>query len=119
MAAVLACVTLAGCGGGGGDDAPAEALKSYFDAMAEKDWKRACDLLSDRGTKGIWESEGGCEKPLAGYRPEGVPPTVRKAMEDGDYTVEIQGDQATVTPEGTGAYSLVREDGEWLLAQPS
>ena len=128
--ALLASTVLIGCGGSADravlekqeekDPAPAVALNEYLDALVAKDWRRACRLLAEQGiTMRIWQEQGGCEKNMADGVPLYVAPNTRKAMDQGDYDLKVEDDTATVTPEGTGSYTLVREEGEWRVLEPS
>jgi hypothetical protein len=41
-------VVLAGCGDGDGRSEPDEAVRQWADAVNDRDWRRACELSTDR-----------------------------------------------------------------------
>ena len=104
---------LAGCGGG---SAPADTLKEYANAVQDKDFKTACELL-ETSQRELMDGgrDGGCELALEDYLADGFPKDTMKLLDDGRYEVETSGDRATVTPEGKGGFTLVREDGDWRM----
>jgi hypothetical protein len=109
------CLGLVSAGCGGGSD-PDDVLKEYAQALESKEWKAACDLLQRSEREKLdGSADGGCELLLKDYLAEGFPPDTMKLLDDGRYEVRTEGDEATVTPEGKGGFTLVRERGEWRL----
>ncbi|HWJ63415.1 MAG TPA: hypothetical protein VNS19_15700 [Acidimicrobiales bacterium] len=129
---VLAVIVIALVGGGiwfatssGDDDAssssdvaeggPGAAVETYFRALEDSDWERACAVMSEElQTQASALSDGaGCAEAIAEAAEGEDPPTGVKVVSE-----EVTGDRAVVIAELDGHeidYDLVREGGAWLI----
>jgi hypothetical protein len=121
--AAVAALGLAGCGSSDEDDVTT-AIDDYNSAIATKDAKKACDLLSDQAKKQIGGSS--CEKTVD----QGLGLLSDKQIqgfEKGEVkNVKVDGDNATATvefPKEVGIppqpQQLVKQDDEWKLQSRS
>ena len=122
LAACLALLALAGCGGGGSDKEDAEGVvRDIAEATNDKDGGKFCGLVTDQlleqstGAKGD-KAKDACEKQIDSGR------TVRVKLTKIVKT-EIDGDNATVTAEleqsgrkRPQVFNLKKEDGDFKLA---
>lgn len=127
LLAVALLATGPGCGGDGADS-PADAVRTYNEAVAEGDGERACAQLDPaaqeelrQSTQG--EARGSCEETielLSDFYDDATKDRLRKAK----VVATAEGDRATARltlPTGLGgpdqrqAYELRRVDGDWKI----
>ena len=124
IAATLACaVLLAACGDGEREaPAPQRAVRSaasgYLDALAARDFERACRMMTAAARRALSDTVGTCPSALrdsAASAAEDVA-TVRREIPGAD--VRIRGSSATIGPFGAAQrpLRLERAGGRWLVA---
>lgn len=116
-AALVAC-------GGDERDAAAEPVKVYFAGLAAGDGEQACEQISGEAQREMLGYLGDL-LPEFGIRTcaEGIEALAgnmgadeRAMLEDAAFEVELDGDRATVEPEGgTQAATVEKIDGRWLI----
>lgn len=124
-AALAAIAVAAGCGGdeAPGPDKAREAVTTFIEAGNERDAATLCSLVTSDQAEAFGRSGGGdCESGMAALLEEADPPRIEVIIED----VRVRGDRATVDATLTqggdtraSSLSLVQEDGEWKLTDPS
>lgn len=107
----------------GEDDAvkegsPGAAVLDWWDAMAERDYAAACDLMATPGIERLTARGGTCREALAGTNPDGL-------YDQGDQTevlaTKIEKNKARVTIKAGGSplpkqdMLVIREQGAWLV----
>ena len=114
---IVAAVLLLGGGDGPSSDDPAATVEAFVDAARDGDCDAVDDLLTDDG-KALFGGDAcaeGVDASATGVDTDDVDVEVGDATEDGDTaTVPV-----TYTAPGTEEigidYSLVRQDGDWLI----
>ena len=127
--AVLLAGALAGCGGDGGADSPADAVRVYNRAIADGDGARACMQLDDQAQRELQGSVQGSARGSCKQVIELLSAFYDEATKDKLKEVEVktipEGDRATVNfnaPSGFGgadrpqAYELRKVGDEWKIA---
>lgn len=123
LAAALATVVVAGCGGGSSDeDQVRDVVTSFVQAGKDRDAAEACSLLAADQVKAVERLGGGgdCAQVLGGFFAEANAAGTDVEIQD----VRVQGDRATVDATVKAAGSspqpesilVVKEDGEWKIA---
>lgn len=113
-----------GACGGDESDAAAEPVRVYFAALADGDGERACEQITGEAQREMLGYLGDL-LPEFGVRTcaEGIEVLAgnmgadeRAILEDATFEIEIDGDRATVEPEGgTQAASVEKIEGRWLI----
>ena len=110
----------AGCGGSSDSDNIKSAVKGFFSALADRDGKKACDLLSKGLVQQAKAAGGDCAKSVSAVAAQAVPNDKRDEARKITVTnVKIKGDTATATVKGKkGSRQLIlrKEGGKWKLA---
>jgi hypothetical protein len=124
--ATLALVVLALLAAGCGSSDPAEVVRSYFEAIVDRDGKRACDELTEELRRDIQLSPAArragrtCADVMA--LAVGLNPGLRKEdVEDLDVEVEEDGESAAAKFENplvrrTETIELVKKGGDWKIS---
>jgi hypothetical protein len=120
----LAILALLAPGCGGSD--PDEVVRDYFEAVVDRDGRRACDQLSRELRQDIERAPavGGRGRTCADVMELAAslnPGLTKQDVEDLDITVEEDGDRAVATLENPLArreetIDLVDEDGDWRIS---
>ena len=109
-----------GCGGGGDSDEVKDTVKSFFSALADRDGKKACSLLSKSLVASAQVGGGDCAKSVKAVAAQAVPDNKRSEARDIDVTdVKIKGSTATAFAKGKKGkrqVTLLKEGGKWKLA---
>jgi hypothetical protein len=116
-------VALAGCGGGGSDDAKS-AIKDYLNAFVSGDGAKACSLMTDQTrqqfvtqVKPITKTTD-CAKAITALR-TAAGPTVMNALKKTEIKdVKVNGNTATATLKSGSSASTTRlqkEGGQWKV----
>lgn len=123
LAVLAAAFTFAGCGNSTADDA-AQPVKTYFDALADGDGERACDQLAGEAQRELVVSAveqvpelniTTCAETVEAVSGM-IGPDEESRLRDAEMRVEVDGDTATVTPEGgTDSAEVAQIDGRWLI----
>jgi hypothetical protein len=124
--ATLALVVLALLANGCRSSDPAEVVRSYFEAIVDRDGKRACDELTEELRRDIERSPAArragrtCADVMV--LAVGLNPGLRKEdVEDLDVEVEEDGESAAATFENplvrrTETIELVKKGGDWKIS---
>jgi hypothetical protein len=119
LIAALATGT-AGCGGGSDSDKVKDSVKGFFSALADRDGKKACDLLSKSLVEQAKSAGGDCAKSVSAVASQAVPNDKRdEARNVTVSSVKVKGTTATATVKGKkGSRQLIlrKEGGKWKLA---
>lgn len=116
---ILAAVLLLGGSDGPSSGDPAATVQAFVDAARDGDCDAIDDLLTAEGRTQF--PEGDCEEGLdaaaqdEGMDPDDVDIEVGDATEDGDTAIVPVTYQAPDTEEFAIDYTLVKQDGEWLI----
>jgi hypothetical protein len=109
-----------GCGGGGDSDKVKDTVKSFFSALADRDGKKACSLLSKSLVASAQVGGGDCAKSVKAVAAQAVPDNKRSEARDIEVTdVKIKGSTATAFAKGKKGkrqVTLLKEGGKWKLA---
>jgi hypothetical protein len=110
-----------GCGGGGGEsDTVKNTVKSFFTALANRDGKKACALLSKASVQATQVGGGDCAKALKSVSVQAVPDNKRDEAKNIEVTsVKLRGTTAIAVAKGkkgTQQLTLVKEGGKWKFA---
>ena len=110
-AAVTALALLvAGCGVGSTDDGEVAATTgTYLSALVDADYELACEQLAPAA-----RPEGDCATAVERSVQEISRDAIREDA-DGKTTVEVSGDEATVTLESGRTLELAKTGGTWLV----
>lgn len=125
-AGVLCTVLAMVIGGCGGDDADSakKPVEVYFSALADGDGEKACEQISGEAQRemvgqlsGLVPEAGAATCPDAVEALAGNLGLDEKALlEDAAFKVTLDGDRATVAPDGgTEAADVEKIDGRWLI----
>ena len=123
--ALGACgATLAGCGGGGGEDDVEATLNSYVDAFVDGDGAKACSLMSAQtrtqftNRVKLITKTSDCGKSIETIRKQ-AGPTVLAALKKTEVSdVKVDGDTASAkltSGANTSRAQLRKEGGEWRV----
>jgi hypothetical protein len=124
-ATVIASLALAACGSNASDEKDVKkTVKGVYDALADKNAKKVCDSISERGRQRIENSAAKGRKHQScvqlfgiGLAFAGDSLKQAKNVKIGD--VSVKGDQAKATVSLQGRKSqigLVKEHGDWKLS---
>ena len=117
--AVIATLVLGAASCGESDeDKVKTTVKDFFGALADRDGRKACDLLVKAASTGA--AGANCARSVTQIATQAVPENRREAARKIEVRkVEIRGDNATASakgPRGERTLALKKEDGEWRLA---
>jgi hypothetical protein len=125
-AVLLATVSVAGCGGdeeGAARPAPADEVRTaattYLQALRERRWERACELMTADARRDVEDVVGGeCVDALAAGAALPAKELAAIARELPGAKVRVRGDTATIGPLGAlpQPLRLRRQGGRWLVA---
>ena len=109
--AALALFAFAGCGGG----SPEDAVKDFYEAFADGDGEKACDLLAEDAKKGLG---GECEQAISAFGGL-IDDKAKDQLKDAEVSdVEEDGDNATAKVkigDQEEEVKLKKEDGDWKV----
>jgi hypothetical protein len=109
-----------GCGGGGESDKVKDTVKSFFAALADRDGKKACSLLSKALVASAQVGGGSCATSVKAVAAQAVPDNKRGEARSINVTdIKIKGTTATAFARGKKGkrqVTLVKEGGKWKLA---
>jgi hypothetical protein len=109
-----------GCGGGGDSGKVKDTVKSFFVALADRDGKKACSLLSKALVASAQVGGNDCAKSVKAVAAQAVPDNKRSEAKNIQVTdVKIKGTTATAFAKGKRGkrqVTLVKEGGKWKLA---
>lgn len=125
LAALLAALALAACGSNSASDEEAvkQTVNDFYNALGDKDAKKACDAISEKGRESIEKSLSRNGKKQSCSQVFGIILTfsgnsLKQAKDVKVEDVKIDGDKARATVSLAGRRNpvgLVKEDGEWKL----
>jgi hypothetical protein len=126
LALVLSALVLAACGGdqAAKDEAAVrDTAKALYDALADKDGGKVCDLLTASQRKAVAKGGGRDDSTCEQVMGLALTFVAGKGLEDADQAkvtkVKVDGDRATATVDfkgRPGVLGLAREDGEWRIS---
>jgi hypothetical protein len=121
-AALAALVALAGCGGGARQATPEDgvraAARTYLGALAERDWARACRLMTPAARRDLADDAGApCPRALAAGGADAAEELGSAQRDVPGAAVRISGATASVGPLGSARQDLRlrRVAGRWLV----
>jgi hypothetical protein len=122
-ATILAVLAVAGCGGSGRstptpEDGVRAAARAYLGALAQRDWGRACALMTPAARRDLAAAAGEpCPRALAAGGADAGEELASAGREIAGADVEIRGAAASIGPLGTAQQPLrlQRLGGRWLV----
>jgi hypothetical protein len=124
-AVLLAVLALAACGNSSSDKSEVtQTVKGFYNALADKDAKKACDAISEKGKERISNATSRTGKKQSCSQVFGLVlafggDAIKQAKNVKVSDVKINGDQATASVGLAGRKSpigLVKENGDWKLS---